>query len=384
MLMSWRSFEVHWDEAQVQAVRARVAATVLPPAPAGAGWAYGCDADFLRRLQAFWVDRFDWRAALASLNRHPQSLVRVDDLDIHVVHVRGESARPRPLLMTHGWPGSYHEFWDVIEPLAFPSRFGGRAEDAFDLVLPTLPGYGYSSKPSVPMGPRAIAGVWNRLMTEGLGYPRYLAQGGDWGAIVTSWLGLDHGSSVAGIHLNLLPFRSQQPPADEAEKAWMQQAGVAQQRMGSYSALQAMKPQSLAWATADNPLGQAAWIVERFHDWADLRERRFEDVFSMQALLTNIMLYVMPGSFGTAAWLYAGMVQEGRLGPAEGARCETPTAYASFHDPLVPSPPRSRAEMVYDITRWTQAPHGGHFAAMENPEFFATDVRDWAAGLPSF
>jgi pimeloyl-ACP methyl ester carboxylesterase len=378
-----RAFEVTWSEAEVARVLDRVATTRLPPAPPGSGWTYGCDADFLQGVQRYWTQDYDWRGALDRLNKYPQFVATIDGQDIHYLHVRGESPTPRPLLMTHGWPGSQVEFWDVIEPLAFPSRFGGRAEDAFDLVLPSLPGYGFSGCPAQPLGQRATARLWNLLMTEVLGYPRYLAQGGDWGAIVTSWLGLDHGENVRAIHLNLLAFRHAEPPRDEAEGKWMQTALAAQQSLGAYSALQRVRPQSLAWAAADNPLGQAAWMLERFHDWADLRTRRFEDVFTLDRLVTNAMLYVMTGSFTSALWYYAAMVPEGMLVLPAGTRCETPTAYTDYADPLVPAPPRSRAERAYRIERWVQAPAGGHFAAMENPAFFIDDLREWAASLPA-
>lgn len=378
-----KPFQVEWSDDEVDRLLTRVAQTRLPAAPTGSGWTYGCDEDYLRRLQHHWAHGYDWRAAVERLNRYPQFVANIDGHDIHFLHIRGEGASPRPLVLTHGWPGSQVEFWDVIEPLAFPSRFGGQAEDAFDLVLPSLPGYGFSGQPSQPLGQRATAALWNRLMTEVLGYPRYLAQGGDWGGIVTSWLGHDHGQHVQAIHLNLLAFRHAEPPRDEAEGRWAHAAMAAQQQLGAYSALQRVRPQSLAWVAADNPLGQAAWIIERFHDWADLRTRAFEDVFTMDPLITNVMLYAMTGRFTTALWYYAAMVPEGMLVLPSGTRCETPTAYTDYADPMVPAPPRARAERVYNIQRWVQAPSGGHFAAMENPTFFAEDVRAWARQLPT-
>jgi len=382
MTFNTRPFQVVWTEAEVARVIDRVAATRLPPAPPGSGWTYGCDADFLHRVQQFWATQYDSRAAIEQLNRYPQFISTLAGQDVHYIHVRGEGAKPRPLLLTHGWPGSQVEFWDVIEALCFPSRFGGNADDAFDLVLPSLPGYGFSGAPAQPLGQRATAKLWNTLMTEVLGYPRYLAQGGDWGAIVTSWLGLDHGEHVQAIHLNLLALRHAEPPRDAAEGQWAQKALAAQQSLGAYAALQRVRPQSLAWAAADNPLGQAAWILERFHDWADLRTRRFDEVFALDRLVTNAMLYVMTGRFPTALWYYAAMVPEGMLVLPAGTRCETPTAYTDYHDPLVPAPPRERAARTYNINRWVQAPAGGHFAAMENPAFFVDDLRDWARMLP--
>jgi pimeloyl-ACP methyl ester carboxylesterase len=373
-------FTVDWSEAAVDRVLHRVRDCRLPAALPGAGWSLGCDAGFLRALRRHWLEAYDWRAAVANLNRHPQFLADIDGLTIHFVHVRGEGAgRRRPLILTHGWPGSHFEFWEVIEPLAFPSKHGGKAEDAFDLVIPSLPGFAFSGKPAGLFGQRRTAGLWHRLVTEVLGYDRYLAQGGDWGGVVTSWLGLDQPQAVAGIHLNMLPFRTNAGPQNDEELQWLRRQAAAQQALGGYSALQTSKAQSLAWAAADNPLGQAAWIVERFHDWADLEGRCFEDVFSLDQLLTNIMLYVMTDSFASAAWYYPAFVQEGRGVLPKGTRCETPTAFAAFRDPLLPSPPRSRAELAYNIVRWSVPPSGGHFAAAESPAWFVEDLRAWGA-----
>jgi pimeloyl-ACP methyl ester carboxylesterase len=371
-------FQVDWSEHDVARVLQRVRDCRLPPAMPGTGWAYGCDSDFIARLQQYWVEGFDWRAAVARLNRFPQFRATVDGLPIHFVHVVGEAQGRRPLLLTHGWPGSHFEFWDVIEPLAFPTRFGGRADDAYDLVIPSLPGFAFSGKPQQVLGQRATAALWNKLMTEVLDYPRYRAQGGDWGALVTSWLGLDHGAACEAIHLNMLGFRSMDPPQNDDEKAWMAKVEMSQRRMSSYAGLQMMTPNAIALATADNPIGQAAWISERFHDWSDLRRRSFDEVFGMDKLLTNIMLYVMTDSFASAAWFYPGVIKDGFGILPPGVRCETPTAFADFPgDALQPQVPRSRVELRYAVNRWSSPPEGGHFAAMEVPEWFVEDIRDW-------
>jgi len=375
-------FKVEWSEAEVARVLRRVRECRLPPVLPGMGWHLGCDAGFLHQVQQYWVESWDWRGAMANLNRYPQYRAEVDGLDIHFVHVVGEAGGRRPLLLTHGWPGSHFEFWEVIEALAFPSRHGGRAEDAFDLVIPSLPGFGFSGKPQKLLGQRATAGLWNKLMTEVLGYSRYRAQGGDWGALVTSWLGHDHAPAVSAIHLNMLGMRSMDPPQNEAEQVWAKQSEMARGKLGGYAALQITKPQSLIWATADNPLGQAAWILERFHDWSDLRQRSFEQVYSMDHLLTNIMIYVMTGSFASAACYYPGVALDGFAVLPHGQRCQTPTAYADFSgDASQPSPPRSRVELTYHLTRWSTAPEGGHFAAMEAPAWFVEDLRAWARAI---
>lgn len=372
-------FEVAWSDAAVAAVLDRVRAYPWPPIPqVPDGWAYGCDGAYLKTLCDHWTGAYDWRAAVADLNRFPQFTARVEDFDLHFVHVVGEAEGRRPLLLSHGWPGSHYEFWGVIEKLAFPSRFGGSPDEAFDLVIPSLPGFGFSSKPVRPVGQRTTARLFNALMTKVLGYDRYLAQGGDWGAMITSWLGHEHAANVQAIHLNMMALRPHGGPKSEDEVAWITRQGQMMDLMGAYFRLQSSKPQSLAWLGADNPVGQAAWIAERFHDWSDLRTRPFEQVHPMDRLLTNIMIYVMTGSFATGAWYYRGFLEEGGVNLGEGQRCMTPTAFANFPgEPLYAAPPRSWAERAYNIVRWTEQPSGGHFAAMEEPDLFAADIRAW-------
>lgn len=376
--MDIRPFAVAWSEQEVARVLARVADTRLPPAPRGAGWSLGCDAGFLARMQAYWARDYDAVAAVETLNRYPQFLADIDGQVVHFVHVKGEGPAPRPLLLTHGWPGSHYEYWHLADRLAFPSRHGGDSADASDLVIPSLPGFGFSGKPMDLIGQRDTARLWNRLMTEGLGYSNYLAQGGDFGALVTTWLGADHPESVRAIHLNMLCLLQPDAPADEAEAAYLRAERSAHARLGGYVQVQLRKPQSIGWAVADNPLGQAAWIVERFHDWTDIGDRELDEVFPMDHLVTNAMIYVMTESFASAAWYYQARLQEGRALAGAYPRCQVPTAYAAFPgDPLVPIPPRSRTKAVYDITRWTDMPCGGHFAAMQEPALFAGDVIEW-------
>jgi len=371
-----REFVIDWSDAEVQAVLDRVAAARIPEVPVS-GWGAGCDPAFLEKFRQHWVNGYDWRAAMADLNRFPQFIANVDGLDIHFVHIKGEGSAARPLVMTHGWPGSIYEFWACAEELAFPSRFGGSAEDAFDLVMPTLPGYGYSGKPAAPLGPRATAGLWNKLMTEVLGYSSYLAQGGDWGSLVTSFLGADHADDVRGIHLNMLPFRRFTAPDDEESQQWSAGLEAASFLYGGYSHLQMTKPNALAMMAAESPLGQAAWILERFHDWGDLGEREVDEVFGMDHLITNVMLYVMPDSFISALYYYHGLMLEGMSSLAQ-TKVLAPLAYAAFPgDALMAPPPRHFVEQTYNVARWTPMPKGGHFAAMEQPRLFIDDVRAW-------
>ena len=310
--MMMQAFNVAWNEAGIDALRQQIAACPLPVAPPGAGWTLGCDADFLKRFRDHWLDGYDWRAAMDDLNRYPQYQVEIDGNIVHFVHVKTGG---RPLLLTHGWPGSHYEFWGVIDELA---------RNGFDLIIPSLPGYAFSGKPAQPIGPVGTAQLWHRLMTDVLGYPEYLAQGGDWGSLVTAQIALNHAPAVRAIHLNMLGLRLPAPPQNDAETAWLAASGAAQQRLSGYSAVQMMKPQSLAWLGAGNPLGQAAWILERFHDWADLRAGDLESVFGLDHLTTNVMLYVMTGSFASSLLFYHGLIREMAAGmPVR--RCETPT-----------------------------------------------------------
>ena len=376
-----RTFTVAWDEAKLARVLQRVRDYRFPPAPAQAGWRYGCDPAFLESLCAYWADGFDAAAAADELNRHPQFIVRVEDIDLHALHVVGEAEGRRPLLLTHGWPGSIYEFHQVIGELAYPSRHGGRAEDAFDLVIPSLPGYGFSGKPAAPVGARTTARLFDTLMRDGFGYARYCAQGGDWGAAVTAWLALDHAASLRAIHLNYLLVQPSAEPQTEAELAWQQAHAAAQQALGAYAQLQGTKPQSLAYAMTDNPVAQLAWLVERFHDWADLRARPFDQVFSRDQLLTNAMIYVMNDAFVPATWFYAAAALEGVRRMPEGMRVAVPTAFAAYPDPRSPPPPRSWVERGYAVSRWTGQPRGGHFAALEVPDLFVADLRAWGRGI---
>lgn len=374
-----KPFEVAWTEAQVGAVLEKVKAYPWPPIPeVPDGWAYGCDAGYLKALCEHWTSGYDWKAVVADLNRFPQFTARIEDFDIHFLHVVGEAGGKRPLIITHGWPGSHYEFWGVIEKLAFPSRFGGKAEDAFDLVVPSLPGFGFSSKPKRPVGQRTTARLFNALMTEVLGYSSYLAQGGDWGAMVTSWLGREHGGHAKAIHLNMLGFRPHGGPQGESEVAWATKQAAASDMLGAYFRLQISKPQSIAWMAAGNPVGQAAWIVERFYDWSDRSAKTLDQIYGKDRLLTNVMLYVMTDSFATGAWYYRGLIEEGRLAFEPGERVETPTAFANFPgEPLYQAPPKSFAERAYNIVRWSDMPRGGHFAAMEEPDLYVDEVRAW-------
>ena len=349
----------------------------LPGAPVDAGWEYGIEPDYLRRLLEHWRHGYDWRAAEARLNRRPQFIACVGDHRLHVIVERGSGADPLPLVLTHGWPGSFVEFEGVIGPLAHPERFGGRIEDAFDVIVPSLPGYGWSSAPAAPISTRAIARVWDDLMASVLGYERYVAQGGDWGGLVTSWLGVDAAEHVAAIHLNIMGLRPYlgegSEPLDAGEEAWMARTRARLARETAYQAIQGTKPQTLAYALTDSPVGLAAWIAEKFHGWS--APGPDGPPFTLDQILTNVMVYWVTGSANTASWLYAAARRLDGMRLGRGERVDVPTAFVSCPHDLFPAPPDRWVQRAYRCVRRTELPVGGHFLAYERPAEFVEDVR---------
>lgn len=370
-------FEVSVTQSKVNAIMARVESYQTFPAPENEqGFAYGMSTKALDELRAHWLNSYDWRAHEAVLNTYPQFTTQIDELSIHFIHVKSITDSAKPLLLTHGWPGSVYEFWDVIPLLS-----------EFDLVIPSLPGYGFSSKPRNPIGPKTTAALWDRLMREGLGYDTYLAQGGDWGAMVTSFIGLNHGTvdgkgGCSAIHLNMMGLRPflEMPQSDE-ETAWVNAMQNVMQTEGAYLMEQATKPQTLAMALMDSPVGTAAWITEKFHGWSDLSERGLFDVYTKDQLITNIMIYLVNDAIATSVWYYNGFFQEGAATLPENTRCETPTAFANYPGEMFVPPPRSWAERAYNIVNWSEMDRGGHFAAMEVPEIFSENVKNWARAV---
>ncbi|MEI9982999.1 MAG: epoxide hydrolase [Aliidongia sp.] len=262
-------FSIAIDDATLAEIGERIRRYPWDDLPDAGGWSCGTDIAYLRNLARYWLDGYDWRAQEATLNRLPQFRVEIEGLPLHFVHVKGSGPNPLPLILSNGWPGSFYEFTDLVEPLAHPEQFGGRPEDSFDVVVPSLPGYGFSGRPPHPIGPRSTARLFNGLMTEALGYRSYLAQGGDWGSLVTGWLGYSHAESCRAIHLNMVGLRSpEMAPQSEAEKAWDAKYQAVFRGEGAYLQLQATKPQSLAFAMMDSPVGIAAWIIEKFAAWS--------------------------------------------------------------------------------------------------------------------
>lgn len=377
-----RPFQIEVPVETLELIRRQVASYAWHEMPDDGGWAYGANLAYMKELCAYWLDEFDWRVQEAAINRFTHFIAPVDGIDLHFMHEKGSGPAPMPLIISHGWPGSIVEFLKIIEPLAHPERFGGSSEDAFDVIAPSLPGFGFSGRPPRPIGPRKIARLFDTLMTDVLEYPSYLAQGGDWGGAISSWLGFEHAPACRAIHINIFTMRPPNGPQSREEEAWATQFKRDQLMEDGYRTQQATKPQTLSYAMMDSPVGVAAWIIEKFNSWSDTVGDNIESVYTKDELLTNIMVYLVTKTFNTASWIYYGRREEGgRVLSPDGQRVEVPTAAALFPAELLAWPPRSYAERVYNITRWTEMPRGGHFAALEQPTLLIDDIRAFARTL---
>ena len=365
------------DEVLVD-LRRRLANTRWPDQLEGAGWDYGTESGFLRALCDHWRDRFDWRAAEARFNAFPQFVTEIDGERVHFYHIRSPEPDALPLIVTHGYPGSVAEFLDVLGPLSDPAAHGGNPRDAFHVVAPSIPGYGFSG-PTRTKGfnlPRA-AGVNLRLM-ELLGYDRFIAQGGDWGAGISSAMATRAPERLIALHVNLIsgpPPNPDDPLAglndkERAAIAWKTEYDANE---SGYQAIQKTKPQSLAYGLMDSPAGLAAWIVEKFKTWSDCGDD-IEASYTKDQLLENVMLYWVTGTINSAMRLYYESMGPGRMMPGHG-KVTVPTGYAHFPAEIRPTP-RLWAEQTYsNIVRWTEMPAGGHFAAFEQPAAFVEELR---------
>jgi microsomal epoxide hydrolase len=371
-------FELKISDEAIADLRARLARTRFPDRTPGAPWAFGTDVDYMEDLVAYWRDRFDWRAQEAALNRFPQWKLPVAGIELHFLHVPGQGPAPCPLLLSHGWPGSVFEFLELIPRLTDPARFGGDPADAFTVVAPSLPGYGLSFAPGQKrFGVEAIADAFAELMTA-LGCRRFAAQGGDWGGFIASRLGYAHADRVIGIHLNLLAVRRDPKlvadPSPE-ERVFLDQLALFLKEETGYQWIQGTRPQTLAFALADSPAGLAAWIVEKFRGWSDC-DGTIENAIPRDRMLANIALYWFTGAIGSSFWPYWARAH-GPWPIPDGERVEVPTGYTAFPKEIL-RPPRSVAERMYaDIRRWTVMPKGGHFAALEQPDALAAEIREF-------
>jgi len=377
-----KPFKVNISDQIIQNIYDKVKKYPWHEMPNDGGWEYGTNLDYMKEISKYWVSEFDWRKHEREINKFPNFISKVDDIDIHFIHEKGSGSKPMPLLISHGWPGTIVEFIHIIEKLAHPERFGGKEEDAFDVIVPSLPGFGFSGRPSRPIGPRKMADIFNKLMIKNLGYNNYLAQGGDWGATISNWLGYDHSKTCNAIHINCLSMRNPAGPQTKEEKDWESKFKKDQLMQEGYRTQQATKPQTLSYGMMDSPVGVAAWIIEKFYFWSDLKNKDIESVYSKDTLLANIMVYVITKTFNTASWIYYGRREEGgRFLPKNFHRIATPTAAALFPAEMLAWPPRSYAERMYNIKRWTKMSKGGHFAALEQPTLLIDDIRAFARTL---
>ena len=375
-------FRIDIPDTTLEQIRTQVADYPWHEMPDDGGWAYGTPLGYMKELCAYWLNEFDWRKQEAAINRFSHFIAPVQGIDLHFIQEKGDGPSPLPLIISHGWPGSIVEFLDIIQPLAHPQRFGGSTDDAFDVIVPSLPGFGFSGRSARPIGPRKMAELFNRLMIDVLGYSNYLAQGGDWGGAISSWLGFEHAPACQAIHINILTMRHPDGPHGPEEEAWAVQFERDQLLENGYRTQQATKPQTLSYAMMDSPVGVAAWIIEKFNSWSDTDGDNIESAHTKDSLLTNIMVYLVTKTFNTASWIYYGRREEGgRLLSTDNRRVEVPTAAALFPAELLAWPPRSYVERLYNITHWSEMPRGGHFAALEEPELLIDDIRAFARTL---
>jgi pimeloyl-ACP methyl ester carboxylesterase len=365
-------FPLQVPESQLADLRERLARTRFPDEPLLEPWSTGTSLAYLRELINYWHFSFDWRAWEQKLNSFKNYKAAVGGIDLHFIHEPGRGPNPIPLLLSHGWPGSVFEFHKLIPLLT----------ERFTVVAPSLPGYGLSFTPGQKrLGAPEIADLFAELMTDVLGYKRFAAQGGDWGAFITSSLGMKHPQRVLGIHLNLLaiPRNANEAVATEEEKRYVGELKQFQKEEMGYQWIQGTRPQTLAYGLTDSPAGLAAWIVEKFRAWSD-NDGAPESAISRDEMLANISLYWFTGAVGSSFWpYYARMHSPWPISPR--STVDVPTGYIEFPKEIL-RPPRSLAERTYtDIRRWTKAAKGGHFAALEQPEVLAREIQEFFSAL---
>jgi microsomal epoxide hydrolase len=367
-------FKIHVDDAVLRDLQERLARTRWPDALDNVGWDYGMDPAYLKTLVDYWRRGYDWRAQERKLNELDQFTTTIDGLKIHFIHQRSKEPNAMPLVLTHGWPGSIYEFTKVIGPLTDPVKYGGRREDAFNVVAISLPGFGFSEKPHERgYSPEKMGGIIAKLMAR-LGYQRYGAQGGDWGGIISRFIALNDAPHVAGLHLNFCiagapPGGNPNDGVPPNELQRMQERNAYMENERAYQQIQGTKPQTLGFGLNDSPVGLAAWIVEKFHAWCDC-DGNVESRFSKDDLLTNVMIYWVTGTATSSTRIY----YENRVATPRPDRVTVPTACALFPKEIT-TPPRKWVEARYNLVRWTEMPRGGHFAALEQPQLLVDDVR---------
>jgi pimeloyl-ACP methyl ester carboxylesterase len=376
---SIQPFALNVPEADLADLRDRLSRTRWPDELPGAGWDYGASLPYLKELAEYWRTGFDWRAQEAALNRFPQFITEIDGQRIHFYHVRSPEQAATPLLLIHGWPGSVVEFLNVIGPLTDPRAHGGDAADAFHVVIPSIPGFGFSG-PTHERGwdIQRVAGAFATLMQR-LGYERYATQGGDMGAIIAPHLGRTDADRVIGVHVNaasvgFIPFGEVEPEVKEQltdlEKERLTKIERFTTDQWGYNALQSTRPQTIAYALHDSPVGQLAWIVEKFKEWSDPAKELPHDAVDRDHLLTNVSVYWFTGTAGSSARMYYENAHSTFWSAM--TRVEVPVGVAVFANDVAI---RRFSEWGNNIQRWTDFDTGGHFAAMETPDLLVDDIR---------
>jgi pimeloyl-ACP methyl ester carboxylesterase len=367
-----RPFFIDIPEATIRDLRERLTRTRWPGEVPDSGWEYGANLGYLKDLVAYWRDAFDWRAQERRLNELSHFRTDIDGLGIHFIHIRGNGPSPFPLVLTHGWPSSFFELTKLIPLLVDPAAHGSDPSDAFDVVVPSMPGFGFSSRPTERFVSARVADLWTTLMRR-LGYKRFGAHGGDIGGGVSARLGQFHPEVVAGIHVTNVyaTIGENDSPLTQAERRHFEQQAQWEREEGAYGDIQATRPQTLAYGLNDSPAGLAAWIVEKYRAWSDC-SGDVESVFSKDELLTNITIYWATETIGSSFQPY--WDSRNNPNPRPWVPITVPCGIAVFPQDLG-RPPRELVERSYNVQRWTEMPRGGHFAAFEEPQLLAQDIR---------
>ncbi|MDG4792786.1 epoxide hydrolase family protein [Micromonospora sp. WMMD1082] len=381
-----RPYRIDIPQADLDDLARRLAETRWPAALADDGWDRGVPVSYLRELAEYWRTTYDWRAAEAELNRYPQFVTEIDGANVHFLHARSPEPDARPMIISHGWPGSVAEFLDVIGPLTDPRSHGGDPADAFHLVIPSLPGFGFSGPAAPGWRPARIARAWAELMRR-LGYDRYLVQGGDAGAVISMELGRVDPEHAAGVHVNMLmTFPSGDPEEltglNESDQERLGRMARFDAELSGYMKLQATRPQTLAYGLTDSPVGQLAWIVEKFKEWTDSAKVP-EDAVSRDRLLTLVSIYWLTATAGTSAALYyedAAGLRDITTGVAP-APVTVPIGVAVFPQDIFLPLRRLADRDLPTIVHWNEFDRGGHFAALEEPDLYTSDVRAFARAV---
>lgn len=379
-----RKFTIDIPQATLDDLRERLARTRWTDSVEGADWNYGTNLDYLQQLVQYWRESFDWREQEAKLNGFAHFRTNIDELGIHFIHERGVGGNPIPLLLTHGWPDSFARMMKIIPMLTDPARFGGDAADSFDVVVPSVPGYGFSDRATrTGMTSERVGDIFFKLMTDTLSYARFGAHGGDVGAEVTQAIARAHADAMIGIHLTDLGYSNEimasfLPDLDATEKAYAETVQQWQQQEGAYAALQSTKPQTAAYGLNDSPAGLAAWMIEKFRAWSDCNGD-VESRFTRDELLTQIMIYWATETINSSFRIYYEGTAEAMQAMSQGGemsmqRTEVPAGVVTFPKEIT-RPPRQFAERFNNIQRWTEMDRGGHFAALEEPELLVEDIR---------